>query len=317
MITPNGSGKGGLWSKMRTGLEKTRRRLVEGLESLVDFSGPDEEFFEELEALLVQSDMGAQVAEEVLGELRGRLAGARIRGREEILAELGAVLGSRLHCEAGERDLVLGGDPAVIMLVGVNGVGKTTSAAKLAHFLSAQGRRPLLGAADTFRAAAIEQLKIWGERLDVDVVAHNFGADPAAVAFDAIKAARARGADTVILDTAGRLHTRRNLMEELAKMRRVVERETSSPPDEILLVLDATTGQNALRQADTFAEAVSPSGIVLTKLDGTAKGGVVIAVEAKSGIRVKFVGLGEQLGDLQPFDATSFVSALLGLESEA
>ncbi|MFP4200904.1 MAG: signal recognition particle-docking protein FtsY, partial [Clostridia bacterium] len=233
--------------------------------------------------------------------------------RTALVEQLGRLLEDRLACEPSERQLHLDGDPSVILLVGVNGVGKTTSAAKLAHMLKTSGHRPILGAADTFRAAAIEQLRIWGERLDVDVVSHNLGADPAAVAFDTIKAARARGADTVILDTAGRLHTKRNLMQELTKIVRVVGRETGAPPDEILLVLDATTGQNALKQVETFGEAVSPSGIILTKLDGTAKGGIVMAIESTSGYRVKFVGLGENLDDLQPFDGSAFVRALLDL----
>ncbi|MFO7941837.1 MAG: signal recognition particle-docking protein FtsY [Bacillota bacterium] len=304
---------GGLWSRMKAGLEKTRRRLVEGLGAIVDLSGGDEEVFEELEALLVQTDMGARTAMELLDELREWRRRNAAADRDALIEALGKLLEERLKCEPSERDLHLGGKPAVILLIGVNGVGKTTSAAKLAHMLKTEGRRPILGAADTFRAAAIEQLNTWGERLDVDVISHNFGADPAAVAFDTVKAAEARGADTVILDTAGRLHTKRNLMEELVKIVRVVGRETGSPPDEILLVLDATTGQNALKQVETFGEALSPSGIILTKLDGTAKGGIVVAIESTSPTKVKFVGLGEKLDDLQPFDGSTFVRALLEL----
>ncbi len=299
---------------MRDGLKKTRRRLQEGFEAIVDFSSSDEEAFEELEALLVQSDMGARVATEVLDELRRELSSREASEREQIFSRLGALLSEKIRCDDRDRQLLLSSDPAVIMLVGVNGVGKTTSAAKLAHLLKERGRKPLLGASDTFRAAAIEQLRIWGDRLGVDVISHDFGADPAAVAFDSIKAARARGADTVILDTAGRLHTRHNLMEELAKINRVVQRETGCPPDETLLVVDATTGQNALRQVEMFAGAVAPTGIILTKLDGTAKGGIVIAIEAESGLRVKLVGLGEGLSDLEPFVEEGFVRALLGLE---
>ncbi len=313
-MSPGNEGGGGFWSKMRAGLEKTRRRLVEGLESVVDFSEGSEEVYEELEALLVQSDMGAQTAATILDDLRERVGKRGLGNKGEVLEALGHILAERLACGEGERELNLTRDPAVILLVGVNGVGKTTTAAKLAHMFKERGHRPLLGAADTFRAAAIEQLKVWGERLDVDVIAHAFGADPGAVAFDAMKAARARGADIVILDTAGRLHTRSNLMEELSKIRRVIERESGHQPDEVLLVLDATTGQNALRQVESFGKAVEPTGIVLTKLDGTAKGGIVLAIELETELRVKLVGLGEGLSDLEPFDERRFVDALVGLD---
>ncbi len=300
-----------LWTRMKEGLKRTRERIADGFEAYIDFSAIDEEMFEDLEAVLVQADMGVQTAERVLADLREAVKADNLQGKEEVLAALERVLQGVVPDDGG-RELNLDGDPSVVMLVGVNGVGKTTSAAKLAWRLKEAGHRPILGAADTFRAAGIEQLELWGERAGVDVIRHASGSDPAAVAYDTINAARARDCDVVLIDTAGRLHTRKNLMEELRKMCRVMEREIPGAPHEGMLVVDATTGQNALRQAEMFREAVPLTGVLLTKLDGTAKGGIVVAIEEQTGIKVKYVGLGEQVQDLQPFRPADFVRALLG-----
>ncbi len=302
-----------LWSRMKEGLRRTRERIADGFESYIDFSAVDEEMFDELEAILVQADMGVYTTERVLSDLREAVKADNLQGQEQVIGALERVLMNAVPDDGG-RDLLLDGDPSVIMLVGVNGVGKTTSAAKLAWRLKEEGHSPLLGAADTFRAAGIEQLELWGERAGVDVIRHASGSDPAAVAYDTINAARARGCDVVLIDTAGRLHTRKNLMEELRKMCRVVDREVPGAPHEGMLVVDATTGQNALRQAEMFREAVPLTGVLLTKLDGTAKGGIVVAIEEQTGIKVKYVGLGEQVQDLQPFRPGDFIRALLGRE---
>jgi len=309
----NNEESAGLWGRMKAGMQKTRQRISEGFESFIDFSAVDEEMFDELQAVLIQADLGFETTERLLDELRIRVKEENLRGKDEVLRALSDLALQMLQAEEpGRRDLQLSDDLSVVLLVGVNGVGKTTSAAKLAWRLQRQGKKPILGASDTFRAAGIEQLQLWGKRVGVDVVHHSQGADPAAVAFDTVKAARARECDVALIDTAGRLHTQKNLMKELAKIRRVVQREEAGAPHETLLVLDATTGQNALRQAETFGEALSVTGIVLTKLDGTAKGGITMAVEEQTGTRVKFVGLGEKVEDLQPFRPKDFVSALLG-----
>ena len=305
----------GLWAKMKDGLKRTRDRISEGFDSFIDFSVVDDDMFDDLEAILVGADVGVDTTDRLLSGLRDVIKRDNLRGREKVLGALQDVILEQIdEGGAGDRGLQLDGDPSVMLLVGVNGVGKTTSAAKIAWQLKREGHRPILGAGDTFRAAGIEQLELWGQRVGVDVIRHASGGDPAAVAFDTINAARSRGCDVVMIDTAGRLHTRKNLMHELEKMCRVVSREVPGAPHESLLVVDATTGQNALRQVELFGEAVPLTGVVLTKLDGTARGGITVAIEDQTGIRVKYVGLGEGVEDLQPFRAKDFVRALLGLD---
>jgi len=301
---------GGLFGRLREGLSKTRESLLGRVEAL--FQGHpriDEEFLESLEEILIAADFGMPVTQELVSVLRRRvkLEGDADPGRlRDFLAE---EIGRRLQSvKPWELPAVR---PCVIMMIGVNGVGKTTTIGKLAAQFVGQGRRVIIGAGDTFRAAAAEQLQIWGERAGAEVIRHAEGADPGAVAFDAARAAVARGADILLLDTAGRLHTKVNLMEELKKMRRVLAREIPGAPHETWLVLDATTGQNALSQARIFRDAVEATGIVLTKLDGTAKGGIVVAIAAEIGLAVRFVGVGERVDDLRPFNAPEFAAALL------
>ncbi len=272
----------------------------------------DEELYEELVETLVSGDTGVQAAEDVVAEVRERAGREGVADGEGLRRLLAAVLAERLG-PPGDLDLPPpGADPAVILVVGVNGSGKTTTVAKLAWRLAAEGRRPLLVQADTFRAAATEQLRAWAERLGLDLVHHRPGSDPAAVAFDGMRAARARGKDVVLVDTAGRLHTRKGLIEELKKIRRVLAREADGAPHETLLVIDGTTGLNAVQQAKAFDEAVSLTGIVITKLDGTARGGVVLAIRKELGAPVKFVGVGEGCEDLVPFDPLVYAGTLLG-----
>ncbi len=296
-------------SKLKEGLTKTRQGFVAKIEDLMGGGKKiDGEFFEELEELLVQADVGVNTAVSLVDDLR---RAARDRKIEDA-AELKDVLKELISDIMGDEEpgLNMNGQPAVIVVVGVNGVGKTTTIGKLAHNLKDEGKRVLLAAGDTFRAAAIDQLEIWGGRVGCDVIKHKEGADPAAVVFDAIQAARARNSDVLIIDTAGRLHTKTNLMEELKKMFRVITRELPDAPDEVLLVLDATTGQNAISQAKIFAGASGITGIVLTKLDGTAKGGVVIGIKSELDIPVKYVGIGEKIDDLKEFSPRDFVQAL-------
>jgi fused signal recognition particle receptor len=284
-------------------LAKTREALGGRLRSL--FAGSmDESFWEGLEEALVAADVGLSAASEVVQQVREASPSSTDEARAILRTELLNVL------DRSGRDLVLTGHPAVMIVVGVNGTGKTTSIAKLAHQMKVGGLEPLLGAADTFRAAADQQLRTWADRVGVEVVGGQSGADPASVAFDAYQAARARGRDVVIIDTAGRLHSKSNLMDELGKVVRVVTR-AADEVDEVLLVLDATTGQNGIAQVRQFTDAVGVTGIVLTKLDGTARGGVAIAVERELGIPVKFIGVGEGMDDLIPFEPVSFVDALL------
>ena len=301
---------GGLFGRLREGLSKTRETLLGRVEAL--FQGHpriDEEFLESLEEILIAADFGMPVTQELVTALRRRVKlereadPGRLRDLlvEEISRRLQAVPPWELPAAR----------PCVIMLIGVNGVGKTTTIGKLAAQFVGQGRRVIIGAGDTFRAAAAEQLQIWGERAGAEVIRHAEGADPGAVAFDAARAAVARGAEVLLLDTAGRLHTKVNLMEELKKVRRVLAREIPGAPHETWLVLDATTGQNALSQARIFRDAVDATGIVLTKLDGTAKGGIVVAIAAEIGLAVRFVGVGEGVDDLRPFNAAEFAAALL------
>ena len=286
--------------------------LFDKIKKLNIFSGffsVDEDFFEELEENLILSDMGMDTTLEAVETLRERVKVDKIKEPEEVKACLREILVEML--DVGSTDLDLTDKPAVILMIGVNGVGKTTTIGKLANLLKNQGNRVLLAAGDTFRAAAADQLAIWADRAKVDLVRHEEGSDPAAVVFDAMNAARARKTDVVLVDTAGRLHNKQNLMNELNKIRRVIDREGTASSKEVLLVLDATTGQNGLIQAKQFGESAGITGIVLTKLDGTAKGGVVLAIAKEMGVPVKFVGLGEGIDDLQPFDAVAFAEALV------
>jgi len=303
-----------LFSAIRNGLKKTRDAFAGKIESI--FEGRpalDEETLDELEAVLIQADLGVTAATSIIDSVRSRAArgerldaeGAMDLIEKELLGTLGSEAIPLTQADA---------PPTVIMVVGVNGTGKTTSIGKIAAMLVSMKKRVILAAADTFRAAAIDQLEVWGRRTGCAVVRHQEAADPAAVAFDAYQAARARGADYLIVDTAGRLHTKSNLMEELKKIKRVIARECPLAPHEVLLVVDATTGQNAIAQARVFNEAVGVTGIVLTKLDGTARGGIVVAITQELGIPVKFVGVGETVDDLKPFEPDQFVQGLLRRE---
>ena len=286
--------------------------LFDKIKKLNIFSGLfsiDEDFFEELEEALILSDMGVDTSTEAVDTLRERVKANKIKDPEEVKACLREILVETL--DVGDPALDLTDKPAVLLMIGVNGVGKTTTIGKLAHQLKQAGNRVLLAAGDTFRAAAADQLAIWADRAQVEIVRHEEGSDPAAVVFDAMNAARARRVDVVLVDTAGRLHNKQNLMNELNKIRRVIDREGEKSSKEVLLVLDATTGQNGLIQAKQFGESAGITGIVLTKLDGTAKGGVVVAIAKEMGVPVKFVGLGEGIDDLQPFDPMAFVNALI------
>ncbi len=298
----------GLFSKLKSGLKKTRDAVIGQIDSMLkSFTKIDEELFEELEELLVMGDVGVATATKICDELRDRVKKKGIKDPALIMDEIAELSAEML---TGDNEMVLNTKPSIILVIGVNGVGKTTSIGKIASYYIKQGKRVTLAAADTFRAAAIDQLKIWAERSGADIVAQGEGSDPAAVVFDAISSAKAKGSDIIICDTAGRLHNKKNLMDELAKIRRVIDRELPDADKEFLLVLDATTGQNAVNQASEFAKATGISGIVLTKLDGTAKGGVVLAIKDVLGISVKFIGVGEQVDDLQPFDPLEFSKAL-------
>lgn len=293
---------------IRDGLAKTRKSLADKVGALVLGEKVDERFLEDLEAALIAADAGAATAKLVLADLKERFRRNELATADQVRERLKQVLGEILA--AKPAGLELAATPAVILMIGVNGTGKTTTIGKLANRLKGEGKKVMLAAADTFRAAASEQLAIWGERNGVPVIRHQEGADPGAVVFDAAAAAKARGVDVLIVDTAGRLHTKSNLMEELKKVRRIVARELPGAPHETLIVLDATTGQNALIQARTFHEAVGITGIVLTKLDGTPKGGIVFAISRELGLPVKFVGVGEGIDDLKVFDPKEFVEGL-------
>lgn len=297
----------GVFDKLFGGLGKTRQKI--DLEELFQDYAPDSEaFYDDLQDMLVLADAGIATAERVDYLMRRKTWEDRFRKGEEARAGLIEVLTGILN--VGSPELKLDTRPSVILMVGVNGVGKTTTIGKLAHRLKDEGKSVMLCAGDTFRAAAAEQLGIWAERADTDFVRHEEGSDPAAVVYDAVCAAKARGTDVVIVDTAGRLHNKQNLMNELAKIRRVIDRELPEADVETLMVLDATTGQNGLIQAKQFLETAGLTGIVLSKLDGTAKGGIVFAIANECGLPVKFVGVGEKIDDLVPFDAKSFVEAL-------
>jgi fused signal recognition particle receptor len=299
--------------KFTEGLAKTRDLLVEKVEDLVRrYKKIDDDFFDELEEILITADVGVNTVMELIDELRDEVRKQKIENAMDLQPILSEKLVALLKNDQGQDAglNVQDGRLNVILFVGVNGVGKTTTIGKMAHMFKQQGKKVLLAAGDTFRAAAIEQLEVWGERVGVDVIKHQQGADPAAVIYDAVQAAKSRGVDVLLCDTAGRLQNKVNLMEELSKVHRVVQRELPGAPHEVLLVLDATTGQNALSQAKTFGQAAGVTGIVLTKLDGTAKGGIVIAIRNELNIPVKYVGLGEKVDDLQPFDPEQFVHAL-------
>ena len=273
------------------------------------FSEADEAFFEELEETLILADLGMDTALDAVEKLRTRVRKEKLQDQEAVKAALRDILAEEM--DVGGTELDLSTRPAVVLFIGVNGVGKTTTIAKLAYRARMQGKKVLLAAADTFRAAAADQLEIWSQRAGVDIVRQNEGADPGAVLFDALQAAKARGTDVVLCDTAGRLHNKQNLMNELAKLRKIIDRECPDSSCETLLVLDATTGQNGLIQARTFKETAGLTGIILTKLDGTAKGGIVIAIAQELGVPVKFVGVGEGIDDLKPFDPAEFVQGMV------
>ncbi|MDK2798399.1 MAG: fused signal recognition particle receptor [Clostridiales bacterium] len=301
--------KKGFFARLKEGLSKTRNSITEKVdEVLKTFKKVDEELFEELEEVLITADVGVQTSMEIIERLRKATKEQKISDSSDVKELLKQIIRDMLELE--DNTLKIEGHPAVIMVIGVNGVGKTTSIAKIAYKLKNEGKKVLLAAADTFRAAAIDQLEIWGDRIGVDVIKHQEGADPAAVVYDAIQAAKSRRMDVVICDTAGRLHTKKNLMEELRKVFKVIDRELPDSSREVLLVLDATTGQNAVNQAKLFNEAAEVTGIVLTKLDGTAKGGIIIAIKSEQNIPVKLIGVGEKMDDLQEFDSKEFVDAL-------
>jgi len=300
----------GIFEKLRQGLSKTRKSLVENTTSLFSGRAIDENLLEELEELLIMADVGPQSASSITTALRENVKKGKIRNAAGLKTLLKEEIKKIL--KQGPKIICAGEKPYVILTVGVNGVGKTTTIGKLARRFTDSGFSVTLAAADTFRAAAIEQLEIWAQRSGSQIVKHRSGADSAAVAFDAVASARAKNIDTVIIDTAGRLHTKTNLMEELKKVKRVVSKEVSSAPHEVLLVVDATSGQNAIIQAKIFNEAVGVTGIALTKLDGTAKGGIILAINKELGIPVKLIGVGEAVDDLQDFNAEDFVEALFG-----
>ena len=291
----------GLFQKIKDGLKKTRDSIVGQIDSMLkSFTKIDEELFEELEELLVMGDVGLPTAQRICEELRKRVKQEGIKDPNAIHGLMHDIITQMLK---GGEELHISTKPSIILVIGVNGVGKTTTIGKIAARLTQEGKKVILGAADTFRAAAIDQLEIWAQRSGADIVKQNEGSDPAAVVYDAISAAKARNADVVICDTAGRLHNKKNLMDELAKIGRIIDRELPNADKEVLLVLDATTGQNAVNQAREFKNAAGITGIVLTKLDGTARGGVVLAIKEDLNVPVKFIGVGEQVDDLQPFDA--------------
>ncbi|HUJ16448.1 MAG TPA: signal recognition particle-docking protein FtsY [Nitrospirota bacterium] len=299
----------GVFKSLSDGLVKTRKNISEKVGSLVLGEKIDDRVLDELEEALVASDIGMETASEVLLDLKERFRRKELSTPGEIRQRLKQVLYD--IASARSAQLLLTAFPSVILVVGVNGAGKTTTIGKLAYRLRAEGKKVMLAAGDTFRAAASEQLSIWGERAGIPVIKHQEGADPAAVVFDAVTAAKARAIDVLIVDTAGRLHTKSNLMEELKKVKRVLARELPGAPHETLLVLDATTGQNSLVQARMFHEAVGVTGIVLTKLDGTSRGGIVFAIDKELPMSVKFIGIGEAIEDLREFDPRDFVDALL------
>ncbi|TZE83379.1 signal recognition particle-docking protein FtsY [Calorimonas adulescens] len=300
---------GSQFSKLKTGLTKTRNNLSKKIQDLIRFNKElNSEFYEELEEILILSDVGVDTTQKIIEQLKKDIRLRGIKTSDECKQLLKEIL---IQFLIENQDEFVITSPTVITVVGVNGVGKTTTIAKLASKYKAAGKKIILAAGDTFRAAATEQLEIWGQRLNVDVIKHKEGSDPSAVIFDAINASKARGADILICDTAGRLHTKTNLMNELSKIKKVIDREYVDAQKEVFLVLDATTGQNALQQVKIFREATDITGIVLTKLDGTAKGGIVVAIKSEFKFPIRYIGIGEQADDLQEFNAQDFVNALL------
>ena len=299
----------GLFEKLKNGLSKTKNAFFGQIDGIFkSFTKVDENFLEELEDLLICADVGIDTSEAIISELREKAKDDRLKNPEDVKSALKEILKSKV----GEgEELHLSTKPSVILVIGVNGVGKTTTIGKIAAQLTASGKKVLIAAGDTFRAAAIEQLEVWCERSGAELIKQTEGSDPAAVVFDAAAAARKRNADVLIIDTAGRLHNKKNLMDELAKINRIISRELPDADRETLLVLDSTTGQNAVQQAAEFKNSAEITGLVLTKLDGTAKGGAVFSIKNTLDIPVKFIGVGEQTEDLQPFDADLFVKALL------
>ncbi len=307
--------KGGFFSRLVSGLTKTRDNIVSGMDSIFHgFTHIDDDFYEELEEVMIMGDLGVQATYDILDDLREKVKERHIKEPadcREILIE-----SIKEQMDVGETAYEFEDKTSVVMMIGVNGVGKTTTIGKLAGKLRAQNKKVVLAAADTFRAAAGEQLKEWANRSQAELIGGQEGSDPASVVFDAVAAAKARHADVLLCDTAGRLHNKKNLMEELRKMNRIIDREFPEAYRETLVVLDATTGQNALQQAKDFNDVADITGIVLTKMDGTAKGGIAVAIQAELGIPVKYVGVGETIDDLQKFDADAFVNALFAKEDE-
>lgn len=303
----------GFFERLKDGLQKTRKNFTERIEVLVGMSAEiDDDFLDELEMILLSADVGAKTTEKLIEAVRQAARKKEIKGTEDVVPFLKKSL-TQMLTEEGQRTRI-SGTPTVILVVGVNGVGKTTTIGKLANYFHLLNYKVMIAAADTFRAAASEQLEIWGKRAGCDVIKHAEGADPAAVVFDAMKAAIARKADILFIDTAGRLHNKANLMNELEKIHRVIKREIPEAPHETFLVLDATTGQNAITQAKVFTETANVTGVVLTKLDGTAKGGVVIAIREELGLPVKWIGVGEGIMDFRPFEPEKFVDALFNTD---
>lgn len=303
----------GFFERLKDGLQKTRKNFTERIEVLVGMSAEiDDDFLDELEMILLSADVGAKTTEKLIEAVRQAARKKEIKGTEDVVPFLKKYL-TQMLTEEGQLTRI-SGTPTVILVVGVNGVGKTTTIGKLANYFHLLNYKVMIAAADTFRAAASEQLEIWGKRAGCDVIKHAEGADPAAVVFDAMKAAIARKADILFIDTAGRLHNKANLMNELEKIHRVIKREIPEAPHETFLVLDATTGQNAITQAKVFTETANVTGVVLTKLDGTAKGGVVIAIREELGLPVKWIGVGEGIMDFRPFEPEKFVDALFNTD---
>ena len=307
--------KKGFWSRLVSGLTKTRDNIVSGLDALFNgFSKIDDDFYEELEEILIMGDLGVKATEAIIDDLKEKVKEQHIKEPAECKELL--INSIKEQMDVGETAYRFENEKSVVLVIGVNGVGKTTTIGKLAGKMKAQGKKVVLAAADTFRAAAGNQLLEWANRAGVEMIGGQEGADPAAVVYDAVAAAKARKADILLCDTAGRLHNKKNLMEELKKINRILEKEYPDAYRETLVVLDATTGQNALQQAKEFSEAAEITGIVLTKMDGTAKGGIAVAIHSELGIPVKYNGVGESIDDLQKFDANEFVNALFNVKSE-
>ncbi|BCO32638.1 hypothetical protein TspCOW1_27410 [Thiohalobacter sp. COW1] len=304
---------GGLFARLRAGLSKTRNVLNTDVRDLISLRRQiDDELLEELETQLLVADVGVEATQDIIQDLTRRVARKQLTDADALLTALREDMAAILEPVNVPLQIPQADTPYVILMVGVNGVGKTTTIGKLARRLQDEGRSVMLAAGDTFRAAAVEQLQVWGERNEIPVIAQQHGADSAAVIFDALQSARARGADVLIADTAGRLHTQSNLMEELKKVKRVLAKLDPAAPHEVMLVVDAGTGQNALNQAQQFHEAVGVTGLTLTKLDGTAKGGIIFAIARRLGVPIRFIGVGEKIEDLRPFEAGEFVAALFG-----